>query len=422
MNLRWMAATAAALLTLLVGCGGGTDRTKAQVRLVNASTGYASLELRVDDEVRQSGVAYGGSADYVTAKPGKTFTVYSPSATTSLLSFTPSVSENKYYSLVAYGRSGALKQILVDENNAQPDTNRSYVRVLNAAPDAGALDVYITGASDALEDSVAVQSAAAADTLGSFVTITSGTWRVRATVPGGKAAADVRLDLSGISFGSKEVLTLVLVPGPSGVLVKALVLRQQGGLDVKASTQARVRVATGIKNLGVSLDGSAVLAATGLPVVTSYAVVAAGTPTLAATVGGTAVAGLANPTLDPGTDYTLLVHGTAAAPVLAWIVDNNAPSTDTTKAKLRLVNGTAGYTGSLSMTVDGSPLGATVAQGLASAYVNQAATSTAVVAVAEPSAGSVYSAIDRVFTAGGIYSVFVLGESGSASGVFRQDR
>jgi len=140
---------------------------------------------------------------------------------------------------------------------------------------------------------------------------------------------------------------------------------------------------------------------------------------LAVTVGGTAVT-TTNPTLVPGTDYTLLVHGTAAAPLFAWITDDNAPLSDSTKAKLRLVNGTSGFSGSLSMTIDGSPLTETVATGASSSYVSQAATTTADIAVAATTA--LYTATDRTFTAGGVYSVFLLGASGSTTGVFRQDR
>ena len=46
---------------LLVACGGGADRTKAQVRVVNASSGYTGLDLRVDNELRQGAVGYGNT-------------------------------------------------------------------------------------------------------------------------------------------------------------------------------------------------------------------------------------------------------------------------------------------------------------------------------------------------------------------------
>lgn len=149
MHMRCKAALAALLFALLAACGGGTDSTKAQVRLVNASTGYTALELRVDGQTRQSDVLYGGSAAYVETTPGKTNAIYSSGSPTALLSFTPAVSAKKYYSLLAYGAAGALKHVLLDDNVDAPDTNHTLLRIVNAAPDAGALDIYITAAAAA---------------------------------------------------------------------------------------------------------------------------------------------------------------------------------------------------------------------------------------------------------------------------------
>ena len=73
--IRTAAGLFLAAATLLVACGGGNDRTKAQVRLVNASSGDQQLDLRVDDQLRQGAVGYGGSASYVEADPGKASTI-----------------------------------------------------------------------------------------------------------------------------------------------------------------------------------------------------------------------------------------------------------------------------------------------------------------------------------------------------------
>ena len=61
--------TALALLALpaaaaLPGCGGGTDKRRAQIRLVNASTGNQRLELRTNDVLRHADVPYGERAGY----------------------------------------------------------------------------------------------------------------------------------------------------------------------------------------------------------------------------------------------------------------------------------------------------------------------------------------------------------------------
>ena len=105
---------------LMVACGGGADRTKAQVRLVNAGSGYLALDLRVDNEVRQGGVARGNSATYVEADLGKAFALHSAGSNTSLLNFTPSVSARRYYSVLAHGPLGALKQLVLDDKPARP--------------------------------------------------------------------------------------------------------------------------------------------------------------------------------------------------------------------------------------------------------------------------------------------------------------
>lgn len=52
-----MRGVALALAAVVVACGGGEDLSKAQVRLVNASSGYAALDLVVDDQRLQASVA-----------------------------------------------------------------------------------------------------------------------------------------------------------------------------------------------------------------------------------------------------------------------------------------------------------------------------------------------------------------------------
>jgi Domain of unknown function (DUF4397) len=418
MKKRWMAALAATVALLLAGCGGGTDRTKAQVRLVNASNGYAQLDLRVDDEAVQSGVSYGNNASYAEAKPGKSSTIFASGGATALLTFTPSTSERKYYTVLAYGAAGSLKQLLLDDNQGEPDSNRSLLRVVNAAPDAGAVDVYVTGSSDTLLASVPVQSAAAVDSVGSFLTINSGTWRLRVTAAGSKT--DLRLDIPSVVLGSKSVVTLVITPGSGGVLTQALLLSQQGGIGNLAATLARVRVASGLTDTSVRLGDTDLLAAGNSAAVSAYSVLGAGNQTLVVTVGGAPLASSVK-ALSAGADYTLLIHGTAASPQVIWIGDDNTRPSDTAQAKVRLVNGVSGAAGNVSMTVDGLPVASGVAAGGNSAYQLQPASITADIVVAAPGT-TLYSVIDQTFLAASNYTVFVLGPSSAATGVLRKDR
>ncbi len=420
MHIRYEAALAAMMITLLVSCGGGgTDRTKAQVRLVNASTGYTALELRVDDETRQSDVLYGGSASYVETEPGKTNAIYSPGSPTALLSFNPAVSAKKHYSLLAYGAAGALKQVLLDENIGAPDTNHSLLRIVNAAPDAGALDIYVTAPTENLQAAVALQSALAVDTVSGNIDVTSGSWRLRVTAAGSKT--DLRLDVSNLSLGSREIRTLVLVPGPGGVLLKALLWTQQADIAVQPATLARVRVATGLTEVSASVAGTALLAPLNSAAVTAYSAVPSGDQSVV--IGsGAATPVTTSFSLTPGADYTLLLMGGGAAPTPSWLPDDNSLPTDRTKAKVRLVNGVHGLAGGLSLTVDASPVAVNVDAGAASAYASQTPTSIAQVAVAAASTGTLFSKAEQSFTANTTYSVFLLGPAASTTGVVRADR
>ena len=430
MMFRWtavrrLAATATlATLATLTACGGGTDRTKAQVRLVNASSGYTSLDLRVDDQLRQGAVTYGQTASYAEVDPGKTASTLSRAgAGTALLSFTPSVSAKKYYTVLAYGPQGALKQVLLDENSAEPDTNRSLLRFVNAAPDAGTLDIYLTGANDSLADSVPVQAGVAPDGISGFLTVASGSYRLRVTAANNKD--DLRLDVSGLALSSKQVATLVVSPGVGGVLVKSLLIIQQGSIAAQAATQARLRVAAGLADAGlVSLQvgGSAVLSNVTVPAVTQYVLVPAGTQALVVTVNGTAQPA-STQALTAGGDHTLLVYGPAVAPLLTLLTDDNSLPSERTRARIRLVNGAAGLAGAASLSIDFTPVANTVAAGQASAYATLASTSTAQLTVtAAGAAAPLFSAVDQTFQAASTYTVFLRGGTTAPAAIVRRDR
>ena len=423
---------AAALLCLvaaltLAACGGTTDRTKALVRLVNAAdtTGYPSLDMRVDGTLRQGSVAYGGSASYIEVEPNKTATTISNSGSaTALLSFTPSYSKEKHYTVLAFGGAGSLRQVLVDENLGQPSNNRTSLRVINAAPDAGNLDIYITAEADALATAVAARAGATYAELSPVIDVASGTWRVRVAAANSKT--DVRLDVRGVELGNRQSATLVLTPSRGGALVNALLLVQEGGVSRLDSSQARVRVVAGVANSGAvtaTLGGTPIMSAIGSPAVGAYALVSAGTPPLAISVSGSSV-GAPVTVLAPGADYTLLVYGALATPQAALVEDNNRLPTVSGTVNVRLVNAVAGLPGNLSMTVDALPVAGDVAAGAASTpYVAVNATDVAAISVtAVGVATPVFSASAQVLTTASTYSVFVVGASGATSGILRKDR
>jgi hypothetical protein len=419
---RWPTALVAAVF--LVACGGGADRTKTHVRLVNASTAYAALDLGVAGQAAQTQVGYGASANYVDVDPGSpTATLASSGSATAILSFTPSLSKGQYDTVLAYGAQGALAQLLLDDNSGAPADGQVLLRVVNAAPDAGTLDVYLTGSGDALASSVPVQAGAALGAASAWLTVSSATWRLRVTAAGSKA--DLRLDLSGVVLANRQVATLVLTPGRGGVLVNALLLTQQGGITRLDGTQARVRVAAGVADGGAVsaiVAGAPLMSGVGSPAVGLYALVSAGIQPLAVTVNGAALTTPAQ-ALVAGSDYTLLVYGPLAAAQASWIEDDNTMPTQSGTARVRLINGVAGLATPLAMTADFVPVADSVAAGAASPYASIAGTTTANLSITTSGvAAPLFSATLQTFVAGSTYSVFAVGSATATVGILRKDR
>ncbi len=430
---------AGALLAGLQACGdaGTTDRNKAQIRLVNATGsngGYAQLALRLNDELRQGQVAYGDNALYAEVDDGSpTLTIHNQNSATALLTANTSLSKGRYYSSLAFGAVGALRQLLLDDNQGEPDANKALLRVINAAPDSGPLDVYLTGADESLLAAVPVQASAGYGTLGGWLTVASTGWRLRVTAANNKN--DLRLDVTGLNLASRQIGTLVLTPGSGGVLASALLLTQRGGITRVDNAQARVRVVAGLDGAGaVTADVGGTRVANGVasPSVSSYALVPTVNPALALSVGGAAapVSSVGGPSA--GADLTLLVQGSTSvaaqqagawAPRGIWIADDNRAPSDINQVRIRLVNGLSSEQDFISMSVDFFGLGGRVASGKASGYeLTDPGTTLTLRVTREGDAAPLYTATGQTLVAGGTYSVFIVGSAAAPVAIVRRDR
>lgn len=417
-----VAALALGLAALLASCGGGADRTKANVRFVNASD-YASLDLKVASVRRFAAVGFGASPGYVEVDPDATDSqITVADASSPLVSLTPSLTRKLHYTVLAWGQQGRLKSTVLDEDATAPDAGKARLRILNAAPDAGALDVYLTGANDTLSAAVPLASAAAVGTLGSFLSVDSGTWRLRLT--GAGTSSDLRLDVSGMVLDSKGVYTLVLTPASGGVMAQALLIPQQATVAVQALAHARVRVAAAIGGGGAvqaTLGSTTLLAETASPAVGAYVVVPSGEQLLSVTAGGAALAST-RINLPAGAERTLLVHSAGGTPQAGWLEDDNRRPSSSTLAKLRLVNAIPSNTASLSMTVDALPLASAVAPGAASGAAELSpGTTLDIAATPAGAATAIFRADDQTLLADGIYTLFIWGGT-APTGTLRKDR
>jgi hypothetical protein len=426
MNKRHLLGLVAALpLAWLTACGGGGNSNDATVRLVNASAGYASLDLYVADNKEASNVAFGTGSDYTSVKSGDVSNVLTAAgSSTELLHQTRALGSGKKYTIVAYGWEGALKSVIMTDDESAAGTNKTKVSVLNTAFDAGELDVYLTGADDSLDSSTPIASGVDAGAQSGYASVSSGTYRLRVTAAGD--TTDVRLDVPSITLDSTKVLTLVMAPGSGGVLVHAIGVLQDGNVTPYLNTQARVRVVAAIADSGtVTVNAGGTLLANNAKssTILSYATVDAGTLALNTAVNGTALAA-DSLTVTGGQDMTLLVTGTGAGDAtVTKIADDNRRPAVSTKYKLRMVHAAPSLADqNLSMTVDFGAVVNDLAFGQASAFSNLTATSSSTIDVTSPADGSVYTLTNLALQSKGLYTLYMFDTTSGLVGVLRKER
>ena len=423
---RGFTALLAGFSLLLAACGGNNnDDTSgtAQWRVVNLNADVPSVDIYTSTDKRFDAVAADAITPYAGISSG-TYTVRITNAgnATSLLSSAFTLSKDRNYTGIVWGRSGSVKFATLPENDDVNliGTDNARIRVFNATSDAGTFDIYLTQSGANLEDETPIASSGVSATLGGYKELSAGDWRLRVTASGDPS--DIRLDVPVLTLARQTYSTLVLTAGPGGVLLNATHIAQQGAATALKNTQARLRtVASANANgvVAVQLDGTTFSAGLRSPTVGSYQRVTAGARTVNVLVNGGTVSSVSR-TLAAGGDYTLLVYGTNS---VALITDDNRLAS-AGRYRMRLINGAEG-TDPLSLLIDFATFDPTndIAPGQASAFFSGTANSTARVDVTSTSGSSlIYSETDVNLQSQGVYTMFVLGGNSTPSGVLRKDR
>lgn len=139
-------------------------------------------------------------------------------------------------------------------------------------------------------------------------------------------------------------------------------------------------------------------------------------------VAGTAV-NTSGIVLAGGSDVSLLVYGNSATATATAIVDNNFPPTVGTNVKMRLLNGLTGTPMGLTLNADFALRADNVMPGTASVPALAAANSAMRIEVTSSvSQQSLYLQSALNIAGGGVYTMFMLGDSTAPIGVLRKDR
>lgn len=435
MKLRLFApllAAVAAVPLLLTGCGGSSDDGPGYVRLVNATSAYASLDLYDSDTKANAAVATNAVGDYATLGAGShTFYLKPTGSSTAAVSASQSVSDGVHNTLVAYSTAGTLRTRYLTDTEAAPTSGTAKFRIFNTSTEAGSVDVYVTAPTDTLTNATANARSIGGETFSTYGEITAGTYRIRVTAAGDKT--DVRLDIPSVTLTDQQILTMVLSSTPGGVLVNGLLLNQQGTLQAQVNGFARVRLVAGASASGTvaaTVNGitlSSGTVSTGKPpAIGAYLQVPAGALATSVSINGTDVSpsGL---TAAPGADLTLLVLGSAASPQVALISDDNSPALTSGYVKLRLVNGVNGLNSALTLQANNGVLtkSSNIAFGTAgdpTQVINSTTASPTPLEVDSATSSSALYTGNVALLTPGVYTLFMLGDAATPSAVLRLDR
>ncbi len=423
------------LVLSLSGCdqisGGDDDKDDAKFRLLNVSPGYQSLDLYVnngsdDDEIKLQSVGYNTISDYATVDADTyTLKLRRAGVTSTLQTLSGSkLVEESHTVIVSYGSNGHFGSMVFNEDTSEASAGESKVLLLNTG-EAGALDVYFTDESVSLDDATPQFSSISHGAATSAAIVDSGTYRLRVT--GAGDSADVRFDLSSVTFAEKSVTAVVLTATDGGVLVNAVLLPQQGSPTLHANTKARVRGAVGISSgtaVTARVGGTTLLSNSSAGVISSrYSQVESGTATVSVGVDGTAVA-VPSVNLAAGGEYTLLIWNNADGVQAKLLSDDNRLPTASSRSKIRMINSVSGAEALLSLAIDYSPIIEGVALGEASPFVEVDGGLEYQFDVSNTDTGvNLFTRAGATLQSGSVYTMFMYGGGTAAvSGTLRKDR
>jgi hypothetical protein len=407
----WIVAAVAAL-TLLPGCKGKNAQNTANMRAVHAVVDAEPLDILIDTNVQVSALTFGATSPISSFGSGAhDVQVRSSTAQTILSDKSISFSSGTNSTLVVYGKRAAMQtQVLIDDT-VSPASGNFRVRALNLAPDAGAVDLYVTTGSISTSSGSIVPAASYAALTGA-AELATGSRQITLTTSG---TQDILFQSAAQNFSDNSTYTVVVLPSLGGKLL-SVVLLTQGSNPTGTSLQnplARVKAVNGITDapaLNFKADGTVLLTSVPFMGSSSYVTTAAGSHTLqieASNVPGTNIVSNVKQ-LDPARDFSAVAFGTLATPsLLAFPDDNSLPTSGF--GKIRFVNAQVG-SGTVDVLVNFAAQTTGLAFGAASTYFQVTPSLTYTITFATPGGVTVIATLTPVeIDAGAIYTAYLFG-------------
>jgi hypothetical protein len=197
---------------VLSGCGQGD---KTWLRAMNATPQETEIDVSLNSNSFASNVAYGTTSDYSSVGSGShTLQIYPPGVATPYIDETISLTAgDKYTVLSANVLSSANTLLLIDETST-PASNTAELRIVNASPVLGTVDVYVVSPGTDLSSVSPTISGLTFEAVSTYQSLTaSKAYEVYFTVANQKTA---QIDSGPVTYSNAEVRTMVALNGEAG--------------------------------------------------------------------------------------------------------------------------------------------------------------------------------------------------------------
>jgi hypothetical protein len=204
---------------LLLGTACDDDSTSpdsAALRFLHAAPDVGAVAFRVDGATRVASAQYGAAPAAYSSLDADDhdLAVRLAAGTTDFATAELEAVQGERYTVVLSGQGDEADLLVVEDDDSAPAAGKARLRVLNAAPSAASVDVYVTAANTDLATVTPKASALTPEHASAYIVLDGGTHRIRITSAGSKT--NILLDVQNVSLAAGKVRTLVLLDDADG--------------------------------------------------------------------------------------------------------------------------------------------------------------------------------------------------------------
>jgi len=201
---------------LLGACTGDppiTDGPSSHLRFVQAVPGAPAVDMLVDATPRAAALGYGAATGFLRVEAGNRRVQMRQSGTTTMLmDLTVPVEFPRAYTVVSTGRLNDIEPLVAPDTASIPLTGEMKLRVVQAAPSLGGVDVYVTDPTASLAGATPVFQDLPFRGNSEYLVLPVGNLRIRITTAG---TLTTLVDLTRL-FGERMMRTVVVTDAPGG--------------------------------------------------------------------------------------------------------------------------------------------------------------------------------------------------------------